>query len=261
VREAKVAALASTTGDMRDKLAQLTASKKEYELIRSRLEGAETLEANLITRVDEARVMMLRDEASFDLVEPARPPEEPLSSGRKLVVAGGVVLGTGAGIFLALLLELLDPVVRSRRDVMDLSACELVWEFQQVPPGAHSVVDAGAPTEPVATLFRRLVNELESRLDDGQWQCLAVTGIEAGTGRSLAATNLAQAIAMKEYSVILVDADLRASAGPRPSHVFGLPDDRPGLREALRDEAMLPDLLTATETRGLHLLGAGLPEQ
>lgn len=259
VREAQVAALAETTQNMRDKLARLTASKKEYELIRSRLEGAEALEANLISRVDEARVIMLRDEANFDLVEPARPPEEPLSSGRKLVVAGGMVLGTGAGIFLALLLELLDPAVRSRRDAMDLSACEIVWEFQRVPPGERAVIDTSAPTEPVATLFRRLANELESRLDETQWRCLAVTSIEAGAGRSLAATNLAQTIAMKEHSVILVDADLRGSAGPRPSHLLGLLEDRPGLREALRDDAMLPALLTATETRGLHLLGPGTP--
>jgi uncharacterized protein involved in exopolysaccharide biosynthesis/Mrp family chromosome partitioning ATPase len=257
VREAQVAALARTTQGMRDKLARLTASKKEYELIRSRLEGAETLEANLISRVDEARVIMLRDEASFDLVEPARPPEEPLSSGRKLVVAGGMVLGTGAGIFLALLLELLDPAVRSRRDAMDLSGCEQVWEFQRVPPGAHSVIDTRSPTEPVATLFRRLVNELESRLDDEQWRCLAITSVAAGAGRSLTATNLAQAIAMKEHSAILVDADLRGSAGLRPAHLFGLPEDRPGLRDALRDDAMLPDLLSATETRGLHFLGPG----
>jgi Mrp family chromosome partitioning ATPase len=202
---------------------------------------------------------MLRDEASFDLVEPARPPEEPLPSGRKLVVAGGMVLGTGAGIFLALLLELLDPAVRSRRDALDLTDCDRVWEFQRVPPGEHSVIDTRSPAEPVATLFRRLVNELESRLDEAQWRCLAITSIEAGSGRSLAATNLAQAIAMKEYSVILIDADLRDSAGPRPSHLFGLPEDRPGLREALRDEAILPDLLSATETRGLHLLGPGTP--
>ena len=262
VRDAQVGALGKTTQGMRDKLARLTAGKKEYELIRSRLEGAEALEANLISRADEARVIMLRDEASFDLVEPARPPQEPLSSGRKLVVAGGMVLGTGAGVFLALLLELLDPVVRSRRDAMDLSGCERVWEFQRVPPGEHSVIDSHEPTEPVSTLFRRLANELESRLDDEQWRCLAITSVEAGAGRSLTAANLAQAMAMKEHSVVLVDADLRGSAGPRPSRLFDLPDDRPGLREALRDDGMLPDLLVPTETRGLHLIGPGsLPEE
>jgi Mrp family chromosome partitioning ATPase len=168
-----------------------------------------------------------------------------------------MVMGAGAGIFLALLLELLDPVVRSRRDAEDLSGCERVWEFQRVPPGEHSVIDTRSPTEPVAALFRRLANELESRLDDEQWRCLAVTSIESAAGRSLAAVNLAQAMAMKEHSVILVDADLRDTAGPRPLHLFDLPDDRPGLREALRDDGMLPDLLVPTETRGLHLIGPG----
>jgi receptor protein-tyrosine kinase len=106
------------------------------------------------------------------------------------------------------------------------------------------------------------VNELESRLDDDEWRCLAVTSVESGAGRSLVATNLAQAIALKEHSVVLVDADLRSVAGPRPSRLFGLPDDVPGLADALRDEITLLELLSATETRGLHLLGPGsLPQE
>jgi Mrp family chromosome partitioning ATPase len=252
-----VAALGKTTQQMRDKLTQLTASKKEYELIRSRLAGAETLEANLISRVDEARVIMLRDESNFDLVEPARPPEEPLSSGRKLVVVAGMVLGAGAGVFVALLLELLDPVVRRRRDLVDLSGMERVWEFQRVPPGEHSVIDTQVPAEPVAMWFRRLVNEVTSGLDDEDWRFLAVSSAEPRAGRSLVATNLAQALALKERSVILVDSDLRHDAGHRPAEIFDLPAGAPGLWDALRGKTELADLLSATETRGLHLLGPG----
>ena len=259
VTEAQAGALSQTIKGMRDKLAHLSSSKKGYGVIRSRLEGVETLEANLIGRVDEARVIMLRNEASFDLVETARLPQEPLPSGRKLVVAGGIVLGSGAGLFIALLLELLDPLVRSRRDVMDLTEAELVWEFQRIPAGEHSVIDTRAPSEPVSILFRRLLNEMNARLDEDQWRCLAITSVEPHVGRSLVTTNLAQALVLKEQPVILVDADLRSAAGKRPSELFGLPGGRPGLWEALREAASVAGLLTETESRGLHIIGPGDP--
>ena len=257
VREAQVGALETMTNGMREKLAQLSAGKKEYELIRTQLGSAETLEANLVSRVDEARVIMLRNEASFDLVETARPPQEPLPSGRKLAVGGGLVLGTGAGLVIALLLEFLDPLVRRRRDVEDITGTELVWEFQRVPPGQHSVVDARAPGEPVAVLFRRLVNEMEARLDDDDWRCLGITSVEAEAGRSLVATDLAQALALKEHAVVLVDADLRAETGRRPSDLFDLRTDQPGLWEALNDGASITSLLAKTESPGLQVLGPG----
>lgn len=258
VREAQAEALEQTTQSMREKLAQISAAKKDYELVRTGLASAEELEANLVSRVNEARVIMLRNEASFDLVEAAQPPQEPLPSGRKLVVAGGLVLGSGGGILVVLLLEFLDPLVRRRRDVTDLTGAELVWEFQQVPAGEHAVVDSHFPAEPVAMLFRRLVNELETRLHDGDWRCLGVTSVERGAGRSLVATNLAQALALKEHAVTLVDADLRAEAGQRPSDLFGLPADRAGLWEVLKDGAPIESLLAATETPGVHLLGPGV---
>jgi len=259
IKEAQAEALSQTIKDKRDKLTRLSSSKKEYEVIRSRLEGIETLETNLMSRVEEARVIMLRNEGSFDLVESAQLPQEPLPSGRRLVVAGGIVLGSGAGLFIALLLELLDPLVRNRRDVMDLTEAELVWEFQYVPAGEHSVVDTRAPSEPVSVLFRRLLNDMNARLDEDQWRCLAITSVEPHVGRSLVTTNLAQALVLKEQPVILVDADLRSAAGKRPSELFGLPGSRPGLWEALQETASVTGLLTETESRGLHIIGLGNP--
>ena len=259
VREAQVVAIAESLEEMRARLANLSTGKKEYELIASRLDGATTLESNLIGRVDEARVIMLRNEAMFELVEPARPPVDPQSSGRKLLVAAGMVLGGGAGLFLALLLELLDPFARSRRDAMDLSGSELAWELQRVPDGRNDVLNPNAPMAPVALLFRRIGNEMEARLEDDDWRMLGIASVEPEAGRSLVATNLARTLALKEESVILVDTDLRPTTGRRPSDLLGLPADQPGIREALDEGAATTDLLSATDTRGLDMLGPGMP--
>ncbi len=259
VMEAQAGALQQTIQNMRDNLARLSSSKKEYEQIHSRLEGAETLESNLISRVDEARVIMLRNEANFKLVEAAHPPQEPMPSGRKLLLVAGVVLGSSAGLLLALLLEFFDPLIRTRRDVMDLTGVELVWEFQQIPDGETAVIDARLPSEPLAILFRRWFNEMDTRLDEEQWRCLAITSVEPLAGRSLVATNLAQSLALKEREVVLVDADLRLTAGERPSEFLNIDAKRQGLWEALRGGADVDDLLMTTNLPDLQLLGPGEP--
>lgn len=257
VRKAQSVALRETIEGMRQKLDRLSSSKKEYALIRSRLEGAESLEANLISRVDEARVIMLRNEASFDLVEAAHVPQEPLSSGRKLFVGGGIILGGGAGLFIALLLEFIDPLVRTRRDAVDIIGTELVWEFQRAPTSERALIDPHSPAQPVSTLFRRMLNEFSAHLEDDQWRKLAVTSLEPHAGRSLVAANIARALALKEQPVLLVDADLRTKTGRRSSELMGLSDEGAGLWELLQNSGEVSDLTTLVEVTGVDVLRSG----
>jgi len=257
IRDAQIAALSQTVKQNREKLAALTNAERDFQLLQQRLSSAENLESNLVGRVEEARVVMLRNEAGFELFEAARPPTDPAPSPKRLIAVAGVVLGGMGGLLVVLLLEILDPLVRTRRDALRLPGVDLAWEFQRVPDGHHAVVDASAPGDPVAILFRRLINDLDARLDPADWKCLGVTSADPQVGRSLAAINLAQALAMKEHPVILVDSDLRAAAGTRLTEPFELPQDQPGLLQALQGHASVGSLLRGTETPGLSLLPAG----
>ena len=257
IREAQIAALSQTVKQSRAKLAALVNAERDFQLLQQRLTSAGNLESNLVGRVEEARVVMLRNEAAFELFEAASPPTEPAPSPKRLIAIAGVVLGGMTGLFVALLLELLDPLVRTRRDVLAIPGVPLGWEFQQVPEGHHTLVDAAEPGDPVAILFRRLINDLDAQRDSSDWQCIGVTSAEPEVGRTLVATNLSHTLAIKEHPVILVDADLRGVAGMRPADLFGFPPDRPGLRQALRGLSPIAPLLYATETPDLSLLTDG----
>jgi succinoglycan biosynthesis transport protein ExoP len=263
IRDAQIAALSQTVQQTRAKLAALTEAERDFQLLRQRMTSAENLGSTLVGRVEEAKVVMLRNEAAFELFEAARPPTEPAPSPKKLIAAAGVVLGGGAGLFVVLLLEILDPLVRTRRDALGIPGVQLAWEFQQVPEGQYTLVDATEPGDPVAILFRRLLNDLDAKLDPEDWKCLGVTSADPKVGRTLVATNLAQALAMKEYQVILVDADLRRDADMRPADLFEIPPDRPGLLQALRGQNPIAALLRTAENPGLSLVTAGCsqPEQ
>mgnify|MGYP003600804742 FL=1 len=257
VREAQVSALESTTQSMKDKLALLAVKQKEYRMLRARIEAAEVLEKNLVSRVEEAHVMVQRNESNFAILEPANTPLEPLPSSRKLVAIGGTVLGIGAGLFVALLLELMDPFVRSRRDAADIAGVDLVAEFQEVPEGEDRVIDPSRPAREIAILFRKFINEVESQLEEDDWRTLAIISLEPEAGRSLVALNLALALALKERTVILVDADLRTLTGTRPPALLGLDVSAQGLYPSLRGGG--PPILRATPTPGLRLIAAGDP--
>jgi uncharacterized protein involved in exopolysaccharide biosynthesis len=114
IRDAQIAALSQTVQRTRTKLADLTEAEKDFQLLKQRLTSAENLESNLVGRVEEAKVVMLRDEAAFELFETARPPTERVPSPKKLIAIAGVVLGGMSGLFVVLVLELMDPLVRTR---------------------------------------------------------------------------------------------------------------------------------------------------
>jgi uncharacterized protein involved in exopolysaccharide biosynthesis/Mrp family chromosome partitioning ATPase len=258
VREAQIMALTETIGLSRKRLADLTAAEKEFQLIEARMTSAENLVGSLVGRVDEAAVMMQRNEASLELFEPAMPPTEALPSSKKLIAIAGLVLGGGLGLGVALLLELLDPRLRTRRDALGAAGVELVWELQRIPAGAGALVDPQRPGDPIVVVFRRMINELDAKLDPDDWRCLGVISADPEVGRTLTATNLALVLALKEHPTILVDADLRIRAGTRPSLLLGQPSDQTGLIQALSGVTPLATLLTATPSPDLVFLAAGI---
>ncbi|MGB0712858.1 MAG: GumC family protein [Gammaproteobacteria bacterium] len=257
VKEAKLKALAKLVPDIRQKLDTLTSKKQEYDQLRAKVGNNQTLTDNLRNRVEEARVIMMRNASDFDIVERATPPDEGEPSGRKLIVMAGIVLGGGGGVFLALLLEFLDIRIRTRRETVDLAEGELTFEFQHVPDDQQIIIDAHSPGEAVASIFRRMVIDMEGTLEEGSWQSLAVISLEGGAGRSVIATNMAQTIALRESEVILVDADLRAETGERPGAYYEIASEGPGLAEILDGSSTPDEALRATETRGARLIPTG----
>ena len=265
VVEAQAEALRTTLDEARTVLAELTAARAGYEALLERKQEAERLVRNLGARVAEVRVGMLRNESGFSILEPAAPPMLPEPSLRKLVAAAGLVLGGGLGVFIALVLEFLDPLVRTARDAAGITGCDLVLEVQRAPDDEHARIDPERPAAPAAVLFRRLINELTTTLDTGAWRGLAVTSTGPEAGRSLITADLAAALGLKERDVLVVDADLRAEAGPRPTVLLGRPEadgSQPPrtIADVLEQRAEAADAVTGTAIPRVRLLGAGTPE-
>jgi Mrp family chromosome partitioning ATPase len=216
--QGRASGLATSVQSTLAKLAYLSAREKEYAALKANQDAARQLESSLAAKAEEARVAASSGEAAFQVLESASTPVDPAPSGRKLMVAAGAVFGLGLGLFLALLLEIIDPVIRDRADLTSLVDGAVTMGFPAIERiNPHVVMDR------FAQRWRRLVNDLEAR---GGRSALAIISLTAEEPRPVAAWNIAVTYATKGTEAVLAagqdgDADFPESRPPLLSQIAG----------------------------------------
>ncbi len=208
--EGRASGLALSVQEIRAKLSYLSAREKEYAALKANQDAARQLESSLAAKAEEARVAAFSGEAAFHVLELAAVPANPAPSGRKLMVAAGMILGLGFGLALALLLEVIDPRIRDRRDTAALFEGGVTEGFptiRRISPHHRMNKDAQR--------WRRLVNDLEA---DGPLNPLAVVSLTDREPRSMAAWNIAATFASKSLETVLAGADSGADPDGDVSH-------------------------------------------
>ena len=266
LHEAMAGALRQTIGDMEQKLGIIATQDKEFMLLRAQLDGMLKLENQLAQRVEETRLAMQRNEASFDIVERAIPPTDPLPSGRKLLAVVGLFLGVSSGLLLAIVLELRDPFLRSKRDVVKITGNEICLEVPVLGDDQSGLVDINDPISALSNLYRGLVNDVDA-MNNLQNKITGIASIESSIGRSMVSANLAFARSLKGQQTLVIDTDLRSDLDDRVDSFLGKRESSKGLYEYLVDGTPLqvneaggnnPDFICAgmsiADTHGLLAL-------
>jgi succinoglycan biosynthesis transport protein ExoP len=235
VAAARAQGLETSIAQQSEKLSTLSALEKKFRQLESRQQTTRELERSLSSKMEEARVAMSAADPSLQIVERALVPYEPQPSGRKLVAIAACLLAIAAGLGLALLAELRDPLVRSLADVQDLAPEAVTWELEPGDTSSDAPVNA---QDPLFRAYRRLAGDLARRKAHGDLG--AGARATAGEGRSAVARGLAIALAVRGESSVLADADFRPEAGPRSVPRRG---DGSGLAELVASE------VTAAEVR------------
>ena len=239
LKKAQGNALEETLLEMNSKVAILSSNEKEYLMLQSRLEGIMTLENELSRRVQETRLVMQRNDASFDIVEKAAVPLAPQPSGRKLLGIASLLLAIGSGFTLIILLEWVDPMIRSLRDIKAIVGEGNFLEVDSHVASSGKLIDPDLPITELSSLFRRLCNDIDASCAHDCALPLALVSLDPQSGRSSVAANMALTRVMKGQTVLLVDADIRKDAGPRPAELLGLQAGESGLYEYLHEGAPL----------------------
>jgi len=124
-----------------------------------------------------------------------------------------------------------------------------------ITPADHMLLTYTAPNAPAAEEYRKLKESIIKEAGrEGFNNVLLVTSANPGEGKTITTLNLAISLAHEyDYTVLLVDADLRA---PSCHKYLGITAEK-GLSDCLKGEADCTDVLIRTGIGHLVLLPAG----
>ncbi len=213
-----------------------------------------TLQA-LLDRRTQLLVQQGQLTQGFALVESATPPDAPSSPRWAFNIAAGLLAGLVAGIALALVLEYVDPTLRSARDLEGVTRLPVL---ASIPFGIRWKY----PPPPVSPDYRLLSTKLQTSIQEQKRKSLLFTSSRPEEGCTTVATYSAMALAQAGLRVLLLDANL---ARPDMHRLFNLPM-APGLFNFISTNGNRPskplalavaDAIQASPVRGLSVLTAG----
>ena len=269
VLKQRLAELQRLRSEALEKQKALDEARAQYDQrLQVREERTETLN-EIKTQIEKLRIMLdSPDTPKVKLLGPAPEPLEMVISRHFLVwIPGGTMLGLLFGLSLGFLIEMLNDLVRTPRDVrrfLRLALLGLIPDADEDRAAdridlCHVVEEA--PYSLLGESYRRCRTNLDLAGGAATKSLLIASG-DAGDGKTSLACNLAAAFVAKYEKVLLIDANLRqpglhlafprTEADAAAGHRFGLTSVLTGQCDA--GEAIRPGTLD-----GLDLIYAGPP--
>ena len=251
----------------------------EKSLKLARLERAKKLNENLYMmmkeKYEESRITRAGQIGKIRIVDPAVPPEFPISPKKKLNLILATLVGLGLGIGVVFFLEYLDNSVRTVEDVERLQLPLLgsipdiepekqngLWRALPKKKGSEDEVGRLAtrlvthlkPKSPYSEAYRSLRTQIQYARSEKPVQTILVSSPGPGEGKSTSVTNLAITMAQMGSKTILIDSDLRR---PVLHSLFDLKRDV-GLSNYLVGRAEIEEVIRPTSVDNLYLISCGI---
>lgn len=261
-------------------LAALPRLQAEEQRLEERTATFERLAQQLREEFQRSQIEEAAESGDIQLVDTAVRPvvTDGIPAWRQLLF--GLLLGLGAGVALAYLLEQLDTTLRREEDLeeqLGVTSLGTVPSFAaatragrtrfarlrlrrrrvsarrrlpSVVQRQNSPADASwAPGD----AFRALHTNLLFADPRGMPRSLVVTSAVAGEGKTTVAVNLAICMAQHGGRVLLMDGDLHR---PQLHAAFGVPRES-GLSDLVQDDRPWSEVVHSTDFSGLYVLTAG----
>ena len=213
---------------------EMDAKKRDLDLARVQYEQRVTIRDERKQMLDEVKAQIeklkiMHDDPETRKVQFVGYAPEPLevSSPRwEFYFPGGTILGLLSGVGLAFLIELLNDLVRTPRDVARFLHIPLLGvipdaaEDAQVRNIDHCLIVRKAPYSIISESYRRLRTNLKLSGPGESLKALLVTSGAAGDGKTSVAVNLATTFVAENKNVLFIDANFWR---PRSHAIFPPP--------------------------------------
>lgn len=260
IKSALARSLGESLAQSRQELAELTENHRTYTGLLQERDSLSDLLDTLRNRVEEVRIIMESSQTDFDLIEAAQPPQDSNPTPKKLIAIAGCILGGGFAFVLALMLEFLDPRLKTAREVRGLSGSDRVLELQALPAALSAWGQIDHPDAELSIMMRRVLNSFDADFGTEKMKLVLISALDINHGSSEFAAKLATASCQKGASTLLVEADVTAKTGERYSDVCARSKHKTGLADFLLERAKMKDLRIKSKAELLSILRAGTQE-
>ena len=240
--------------------------QQRYQDLLRKSEVAQTAYKNLLQNLQQVQIVENQNVGNAQVVSEAVIGQYPVSTSRKLIVAGGIAVGSILYVITAFLLELKDPSFKTSKELrrsLDYKLLTTIPDLQlkdflgrnlplMISPELHATE---APNSLVSEAYKMLYTNLQFVASDRDIQVITVTSSIPKEGKSTVSANLASAIAQLGQRVLLIDGDFHK---PRQHSVWGI-NNKLGLIEVLQGRADLSQVVQSLPNNAfLDVLPAGL---
>jgi succinoglycan biosynthesis transport protein ExoP len=211
----------------------------------------EKIVSDLMEKWQDATTRVASALPDVEVLDPAVAPLNPNRNRSAVLIAMGALAGLGAGLALALLLDVTDKRVRYVDQIsagLGLTILGVIPEIRRVKGEQPSADEAAQVIEAFRTVRLNLAHTVSQNP-----VMLTVSSPAPGDGKSLVASNLALSFAESGYRSLLIDGDTRRGELHR---TFGA-ERRPGLLDYLAGEIPMESLLRPTTHPQLQLITGG----
>jgi succinoglycan biosynthesis transport protein ExoP len=219
------------------------------------------------------KLKILHDDPETVKVQSMGYAPEPLEkSFPKIVVflPAGIMLGLMSGIGLAFLIEILNDMVRTPKDVaryLRIPLLGVIPETADDPMIEDHDIDLchivrQVPYSVSGEAYRQFRTNLRLSSNGALKKVLLISSCNAGEGKTPVAANLAATLVSENKKVLVIDANLWQpglhKVFPRPSMDGQLaPNSELGLNHLLKGQCEANDVIRQCDVEGLYVLDAG----
>ena len=238
---------------------------RQIELNRER-QANEEIYKTLLKMVKEAEVSEVTTPESAKIIDPAIPPDKPVTKDTRKKMIIGIFLGLVLGVGIVIVIEEMDKSIKTQQDIKRHVRLPILGIIPKVRFDKYEIQDSEkaksissqivthdySPT-PVGEAYRYLRTSILFSKGIGEISTLAIGSVLPEEGKSFTAANLSITMAQQKSRTLLVDTDLRRGV---LHNTFNCPK-KPGLTNHLMGMASMDDVIKETYIPNLKLITCG----
>lgn len=253
----------------------------QYNILKQELDTAKSLYTEFLQKTHQANLEVAQQHSNIHVIQPAKPPTEPIGPKRALSILGGFLASFGGSILLVFAMERLDDSLRTTEDVSRyiqlptmgvipligsesmkrLAAKAKKWAASKaiaprnggsdmVMPGLQLRFDAYSAA---AEAYRALRTSVLLSCAGAPPKKLLITSSQPGEGKTTTAINTAISLAQLGSPVLIIDCDLRK---PSVHRCLGVTNEK-GLSTYLSGGMDAEAMILRTTVPNLSVLPSG----